>query len=300
MSPPRGLFVGLTTLDLVQRVERAPGANDKVRASRADLASGGPAANAAVTFRALGGRATLVSALGPGPVARLAADDLSRHSVPVVDCWPSGGPDLSISASTVLEGTGERSVVSRNAADVGAIVPPDLDTLVADSDVVLIDGHHPELALAAARHAQQAGIAVVLDCGSEKAVFADVTPLAAAAVCSAEFTVAGVGGFGEVSAALLGAGTGLVAMTDGARPVRWRTQHTAGTVEVPPTTARDTLGAGDVLHGAFARAWAAGVRDPERSLRFATAVATLRVGHVGPRSWLTDHRLARLTEEELR
>ncbi|MFN2495343.1 MAG: PfkB family carbohydrate kinase [Pseudonocardiaceae bacterium] len=300
MNPPRGLFVGLTTLDLVQRVERAPGANDKVRASRADLASGGPAANAAVTFGALGGRAVLVSALGPGPVARLVADDLGRHGVSVTDCWPSGGHDLSISATTVLEGTGERSVVSYNSAGVEAVVPPELGALVADADVVLIDGHHPELGLAAAHRAQQAGIAVVLDCGSEKVVFTDLIPLAAAAVCSAEFTVAGAAGFDEVSAALLDAGTGLVAMTDGGQPVRWRTRHTAGTVEVPPTTARDTLGAGDVLHGAFARAWAAGVRDPERSLRFATAVATVRVEHVGPRSWLTDHRLGRLAEDELR
>jgi sugar/nucleoside kinase (ribokinase family) len=284
----------------VQRVERAPGANDKVRASRADLASGGPAANAAVTFRALGGRAVLLSTLGSGPIAKLATDDLSQHGVSVVDCWSPGSPDLSISATTVLDGTGERSVVSRNAADVGVTVPPHLDALVADADVVLIDGHHPELALAAARLAQQAGIAVVLDCGSEKEVFADLTPLAAAAVCSAEFTVAGAGGFDEVSAALLDTGTGLVAMTEGARPVRWRTRHAAGTVEVPPITARDTLGAGDVLHGAFARAWAAGVRDPDRSLLFATAVATLRVEHVGPRSWLTDRRLTQLVEDKLR
>jgi sugar/nucleoside kinase (ribokinase family) len=60
------------------------------------------------------------------------------------------------------------------------------------------------------------------------------------------------------------------------------------------------LGAGDVLHGAFAHAWATGVRDPERSLRFATAVATVRVQHVGPRGWVSDHRLARLVEDELR
>ncbi|MDQ3052511.1 MAG: carbohydrate kinase family protein, partial [Actinomycetota bacterium] len=78
------------------------------------------------------------------------------------------------------------------------------------------------------------------------------------------------------------------------------TRHTAGTVGVSRTTARDTLGAGDVLRGAFARAWASGVRDPERSLRFATAVATVRVEHVGPRIWVTDHRLGRLAEDELR
>ncbi len=53
--PPRGLFVGLSTLDLVQRVSRRPGANEKVVAQRCDIAAGGPAAVAAVTFGAIHG-----------------------------------------------------------------------------------------------------------------------------------------------------------------------------------------------------------------------------------------------------
>jgi sugar/nucleoside kinase (ribokinase family) len=36
------------------------------------------------------------------------------------------------------------------------------------------------------------------------------------------------------------------------------------------------------------------VTDAERSLRFGVAVASLRVQHVGPRSWLDDQRLAAL------
>ncbi|MGH3930308.1 MAG: PfkB family carbohydrate kinase [Pseudonocardiaceae bacterium] len=296
---PRGLFVGLTTLDLIQRVRSQPSVNEKIVALRSDTAAGGPAATAAVTFHALGGHSVLLSALGPGPVGRLAAGELDRSGVHVVDSWVTGA-DLSISAITVLDSTGERSVVSRNAEDVVVVVPPDLPGLVRDADVVLIDGHHPDLAMAAAQAARTAGVPVVLDCGSAKPVYADLMPLADAAVCSAGFSRRGCGGFDAVSTALLTDGARMVAMTDGAAPVRWRTRQAAGVVDVPPVAVRDTLGAGDALHGAVAFAQAGGVRDPARSLSFGVAVATLRVQHVGPRTWLADARLAGLVEARLR
>jgi sugar/nucleoside kinase (ribokinase family) len=303
--PPRGLFVGLATVDLVQRVARRPGVDDKVVALGSDIAAGGPAAVAAVTFGALGGHSVLLSALGTGPIGRLAAGELGRAGVRIVDAWAAGA-DLSISAITVLNGTGERSVVSRNAEDMMAVVPADLPALTRDADVVLLDGHHPDLAVAAAQAAQAAGVPVVLDCGSPKRVYAELVGLADAVVCSASF-VAGqpkrsdaegsdaagfdAAGFDAVAAALLAGGARLVAMTAGAAPVRWQTREAAGAVEVPPVTVRDTLGAGDVLHGAVAFARARGVTDPERSLRFGVAVASLRVQHVGPRAWLDDQRL---------
>jgi sugar/nucleoside kinase (ribokinase family) len=288
----RGLFVGLATLDLVQRVRQRPGANEKVVAQRSDIAAGGPAAVAAVTFGALGGCSVLLSALGPGPVGRLAADELGRAGVRIVDAWAAGA-DLSISAITVLDETGQRSVVSRNAEDLTAVVPRELAALIKDTDVVLIDGHHPELAVAAARRAQAAGIPVVLDCGSPKPVYADLVPLADAVVCSAGF--AGDPDQSDAAAVtLLADGARLVAMTAGAAPVRWWTRDAAGAVEVPRVAARDTLGAGDVLHGAVAFARARGVTDPERSLSFGIAVACLRVQHIGPRAWLGDQRLPTL------
>lgn len=300
--PPRGLFLGLATLDLVQRVARRPGVNEKLVAQRSDIAAGGPAAAAAVTFGALGGHSVLLSALGPGPVGQLAAGELDRAGVHIVDAWAAGA-DLSISAITVLEETGERSVVSRNAEDMMAVIPGDLPALIRDVDVVLLDGHHPGLAAAAAQAAQAAGVPVVLDCGSPKRVYAELVPLADVVVCSASF-VAGrpdrfnqgfdAEGFDAVAAALLANGARLVAMTAGAEPVRWRTRETAGAVEVPPVTVRDTLGAGDVLHGAVAFARARGMTDPGRSLSFGVAVASLRVQHVGPRAWLNDQRLRAL------
>jgi sugar/nucleoside kinase (ribokinase family) len=69
----RGLFVGLTTMDLIQRVDHHPGVNEKVVAQRSDLAAGGPAAIAAVTFSALGGRSVLLSSKPGGDKAPQAA-----------------------------------------------------------------------------------------------------------------------------------------------------------------------------------------------------------------------------------
>ena len=120
-----GLFVGLVTLDVVQRVDRVPGPNDKVVASSLDVAAGGPATNAAVAFAALGGRSTLLTAVGVGPPVRRV-----RRSVPP---WRDrrrrgdGRPSRpAISAVSVLAATGERSVVSRNAEQAYAAVPTDL------------------------------------------------------------------------------------------------------------------------------------------------------------------------------
>ena len=61
----QGLFVGLATVDLGYLVARFPDEDTKATALEQVTATGGPAANAAVTFSYLaGGGARLVTALG--------------------------------------------------------------------------------------------------------------------------------------------------------------------------------------------------------------------------------------------
>lgn len=285
-----GLFVGLVTLDLVQRVDKAPGPNEKVVASSVDVAAGGPATNAAVTFAALGGEATLLTALGAGPLRSAVSDDLSRHGVAVVDAAAPGHPGPPVSSVVVTAGTGERSVVSRNAEQAGTTVPADLRDLVGGADVLLVDGHLADLARAAVEAAGRARVRVVLDGGSWKPTLADVLPGVDAAVCSADFSVPGCDSVEESAMALVSAGVPFVAFTDGPRPIRWWTTNAAGIVDVDPVTALDTLGAGDAFHGAFAFAVAAGA-DLAEALGLAAAVASVRVEYVGPRTWLSDPRL---------
>ena len=85
-----GLFVGLATADVVQVVHRLPARNEKTVARESWLAAGGPAAVAAITFAALGGRARLWTALGSAPAARLVVADLAAADVEVIDVAPPG------------------------------------------------------------------------------------------------------------------------------------------------------------------------------------------------------------------
>lgn len=285
---PTGVFVGLTTVDLVHRLRVAPGPDEKVRALGQELAAGGPAAGAAVTFAALGGRATLVTCLGGHVLAGVAREDLAARGVTVVDATPHDPGTPAVSAVRV-DAAGRRSVSSRDAEGVDAVAPEVLVALVADADVVLLDGHHPALARAAAAAARAP---VVLDGGSWKPVLDDVLPRVDVAICGAAFAVPD--GSDPVTA-LLARGVRRVAVTAGAAPVRWWDAGGHGEVAVPVVVARDTLGAGDAFHGAYAYLVSA---RPDRAfpdaLARATRVAGLRCTIPGARAWLDTPAFATL------
>ncbi|MEV5715130.1 PfkB family carbohydrate kinase [Amycolatopsis mediterranei] len=266
------LLAGLCTVDLVQRVEELPAPGEKVQSLQVDVAAGGPATNAAVTAAALGAEATLLTVLGAHPLAALARADLETHGVRVVDLDPGRTEPPPVSAAAVRDRDGERTVVSRNAAGSEATWSGDVD-----ADVVLVDGHHPGLALSVARAAGD--VPVVLDAGSWKPVLDKLLPLVDVAACSAHFTAPEPG--------LHERGVPTVITTAGPHPVRWSTADGgSGEVPVPAVEARDTLGAGDVWHGALAVA-VARERTVTDRIRFANEVAAERVRHVGPRSWTT-------------
>jgi sugar/nucleoside kinase (ribokinase family) len=291
-DPPRGLFVGLTTVDLIHRLERLPAADEKVTAQAQELVAGGPAAVAAIAFAALGGLATLVTGLGSHPLAELARADLTRHGVTVHDL-ADHDHEPAVSAVRVQEATGARSVSSPDAAGAGDLrIPDGLPSLVDAADVVLIDGHHAALAVAAGAAARAQFVPVVLDAGRWRPVFASLLPLAQFVVASAAFALDGTS---ADPSAIVDLGPDAAACSAGPGPIRWAVPGESGAVPVRPVAGGDTNGAGDVLHGAVAFAVAAVgagralARWPE-VLRFAADVATVRVESSGARAWLADPR----------
>ena len=308
---PLGLFVGLSTLDVVHRVRRVPGANEKVTARRQDVAAGGPAANAAVVFAALGGDAVLVTALGSDPLAGFISGELAVRGVRTIDVTPDDPAPPAISAVAVTEHSGERSVVSPDAGARSLPPPGKLEQLVDDvlasgADVMLIDGHHPALALAAARAARRRGVPVLVDAGRWKPVMAELLPMADEVVCSADFRWPGTAGPGESAAVLRQLPTAraglrpdnlptprLVAVTHGGSPIQWWQGGRFGSIPVPAVAAVDTLGAGDAMHGAYAFLRTDPVLSVTDRLAGAAAVAALRCSIIGPRDWLAE--LASLT-----
>lgn len=286
MTRPRGVFVGLATLDVIHRIAAPPAVNQKITSSAQFVAAGGPAANAAVTFAALGGNAVLVTALGDEPVADLVRADLARHGVEVQDAAAGTVRPVPVSAVSVVETTGDRSVVSLDAVASEATPPTDLDDVLAGADVVLVDGHHPRIARAAAEVASRTGIRVVVDAGRWKPVMADLVPWASDMVCSADFRTPGADDAESTAASLIDDGVPTVVTTHGGDPIRWRVATESGSVDVPAVTAVDTLGAGDVFHGAYAWFSTDGESNLTDRLARSARVAALRCSVVGPRSWI--------------
>ncbi|MCP2263173.1 PfkB family carbohydrate kinase [Promicromonospora thailandica] len=271
-------FAGLTTLDVIHRSVVRPGPNQKVTAVRQDVSAGGPAANAAVTAASLGARALLISPVGAGPVGAAARGDLEHHGVEVHDTAAGTEIPLAVSAVMVDDETGDRSVVSPDATLVDGVdvTPVDLDALPRPR-VVLLDGHHPDLARRVLAYAKTLDPRpmIVLDAGRWRPVFADLMGSADVTARSADFHAPdGV------------ARSRATVATHGGDPVTWCDEAgRKGTTNVPAVDVRDTLGAGDAFHGALVVALGRGL-DLEAAVEEAVRVATIRVQHVGPRSWL--------------
>ena len=178
--------------------------------------------------------------------------DLQHAGVRLIDAAETDDSPPSLSSILVTQGTGDRCVVSRNAADRALAPPPDLAALVDEAHAILVDGHHPALAVAAAQAARERRRLCILDAGSWKPVTADLLPYVDIAVCSADFRPPG----GTTLEYLLDSGVPWAVITDGPRPVRWasRTHGIQPDIPVPVTEVADTLGAGDVFHGAFTHA----------------------------------------------
>jgi sugar/nucleoside kinase (ribokinase family) len=281
----RLLCAGLSTVDLVYRVDRIPGVDEKAQADSVEVGAGGPALNAAVTAAALGADVTLLTAVGSHPLGELIRDDLRRHGVTLIDAAPDSAAPPPLSAITV-DGSGRRTIVSRNAGDVAVAVPADVD--LGGARAVLVDGHHPALARAAARQART----LVVDAGTWRPVFAEILPLADVVACSAAFRPPGTTGDDQVAAAVRAFGARHVMITHGPEPVRWWSGGETGEIAVPAVDAVDTSGAGDAFHGALAVAVA---HDPEiknlaTPLEYAVTVAGVRVRHRGARAWLESIR----------
>jgi sugar/nucleoside kinase (ribokinase family) len=283
---PIGVFVGLATLDVIHRITRAPAVNQKITSTAQFVAAGGPAANAAVTFAGLGGDAILVTALGDDPVAALVRADLAAYGVSVVDAATGTTRAVPVSAVSVVESTGDRSVVSLDAVNSDASPPGHLGDLVAAADVVLVDGHHPLIALAAVRHAATRDSTVVVDAGRWKPVMSDIVPHATDVVCSNDFRVPGAETSESTAAALVRSGVRTVVSTHGGDPVEWWSDGESGSVPVEPVVVVDTLGAGDAFHGAYSYFSTQIERSVSERIDRSARVAALRCSVVGPRAWL--------------
>ena len=295
MHKPRVLFLGRTTLDLLYRLDRMPEEDTKTYARDLQASPGGPALNAAVTHALLGGRSMLVSAVGGGPRAAPVRSQLRRHGVRLLDL--AAGTDYETPLCAVLANAvnATRTIVNppisrvplrHLSASWAAEAPSSWGGI---PPIVLTDGFFFEETSALLSACKDAGAALCLDGGSWKPGTAELAPLLTAAICSERFAIPGRSGGPDgdsdaVFAWFAACGVPYVAVTRGPRSILASDRGHRFEIEVARIAAIDTLGAGDVLHGAFCHHFA---RKPdfEPALRRASAIATLSCQGIGAQAW---------------
>lgn len=247
----QGLFVGLITLDLLYLATAPPSNNQKIVASDYTVAAGGPATNAAVAFSHLSNRATLLGVVGAHPITHLIKADLEDYKVAIADLDPSHSQSPPVSSIIISRATGDRAVISINATNTQIYSDRIPRNILQGLDIVLVDGHQMEIGYATLELAKANNIPVVLDGGSWKPGFEKLLPFVDYAICSANFYPPNCHQSEEVIAYLSAMGIPHIAITHGEKPIEYLSTGNSGCVEVPPIKAVDTLGAGDIFHGAF-------------------------------------------------
>jgi sugar/nucleoside kinase (ribokinase family) len=282
-----GIFVGRSTLDIVYGCARFPEPDGKVDAEVGYVAGGGPALNGAVAFAALGGRARLCSVVGTGVFADQARADIAGHGVELEDA-AEGEADVLPVSSVILTGEARAIVNQPLPARSGALPAGRPERLFgARPDIVLSDGHLPELALPILRRARAAGIPTVLDGGSWKPWTAELLPWIDVAVVSSRFRPPAAPETLDVLA-FLRERVAAAAITSGPGAILWSAGEDSGEIRPPAVAAVDTLGAGDILHGALCHAYARGNGDFSASLASAAGIASRSCAFWGPRRWIAE------------
>lgn len=280
----RVVCVGLAVLDLVFEVDAFPRIAGKHFARRLHQIGGGPAANGAVTVVRLGGEAAFVGAVGDDPTGQGILAGLRSEGVDVANVAVVSDATSPTSA-VLVDPSGERLIVNHLDASLHARANPSTDP-PGDADAVLADLRWPEAAERACRSARTRGRPAVLD--YDLTTDLDDAPLLAAAthIAFSQPALARRAGTDDPAEGLrriAGQTDAWVAVTLGGGGVHWLDGDTVTRLPAFDVEVVETLGAGDVFHGALALSLGAGEREAD-AVRFASAAAALKCARAGGRA----------------
>lgn len=276
--PARVVCVGMSVLDRIMRVESFASEGSKIYATDYDEVGGGPAATASVTVQRLGGEARLIARVGADATGDAVRAELAAHEVDVSLMRALPGAQ-SAASNVAVDARGERQIThfAGHGLDVAADwVDP---AALAGTGAVLADmgwwrGAQQVLRLAAA-----AGIPTILDADlSFDPRSVELLGLAAHVVFSGA-ALSRMSGESDPVRGLRWARSRApgpcVGVTIGAGGYLWLSSETLHRAPGHSVEVVDTLGAGDVFHGAYALAIAEG-RAVADSARFANAAAAIK------------------------
>lgn len=275
----KGFFIGRTTMDIVYYVHDIPAENEKSKTLDYMTTVGGNACNAAVTYALLGGKAVLVTAIGDSMIGKSIKKELAEYQIELIDLLEKQNILPFISAILV-------NVENESRTIWGGQQPPledvriDMEEMIKNAAFFMADNQFPQITAELFRRAKEKKLPAVFDAerwGPETGtLFRAATDVIASAECISPDKR-------NIFDVMREKQVFYRAVTDGGNPILWEEGERGGSVLPMKVKPVDTLGAGDILHGAYCY-FRFYQRDPfEQALEKASRVSGFSVAYRGPR-----------------
>jgi sulfofructose kinase len=278
------LCIGMPVRDLTFRVPGLPARGFKENATHFDEICGGNALNGAIGIVRLGGRASICGPMGDAreTTSRYIFEKMADEGIDTSHIVHMPGLVTPIS-NIMIDPSGERTIVTFRDPELWRVRLPDSDTLLADCDAILTESRCAAFCTDLCAEATRRGIPVIVDVDRAMSLREGLLTASSHLVFSSEALqeTAGVADDGEALKKIAKLTPSFLAGTRGAQGTIWLDEHqTLQQTPAFPVHTVDTLGAGDVFHGAFALAITEhrGLRE---GLRFASAAAALKCTRFG-------------------
>jgi len=281
---PRILCIGMPVRDLTFRVPSVPAHGSKVNAGHFAEICGGNALNAAIGIARLGGRAALCGPMGDAgeTSSRFIFDKLTEEGIETNHLVRM--PGLVTPVSTIMiDPSGERTIAVFRDQQLWTVRLPGIDRLLEDCRAILVENRCAAFCTELCAEARRRDIPVIAGIDRAMSLRDGLLSAASHLIFSSE-SLRETAGIDDDEAALKTISTftsSFLAGTRGPNGTIWLDER-GGLQETPafPVDAVDTLGAGDIFHGAFALAVTEGLAL-RQALRFASAAAALKCTRFG-------------------
>jgi sulfofructose kinase len=245
--------LGLCVVDHVYVVEALDLAETRTRFVERLVSTGGMACNAAIQAAQLGCNAHLLSVVGDDPDGRFLRRELARMRVKARRVVLARGLPTTVAVVLVAKRGGERRFIvpDRRALERSA---PALDLSAIDRrTLLLVDGHFPRQALRAVKRAREVGATVIGDFSWPRPSHLALLPWVDFPIVPHEFAEAyGEGDPRRALRLLRDRFGGNPVITQGRRGGLYLRGGRIRRYPARRVAVRDTTGAGDAFHGAFA------------------------------------------------
>ena len=292
--------IGANVYDTLITLKSYPSEDTKTRCAGVQRSGGGPVATGLVAAAKLGAACAYLGDFADDEGGAFLKADFARFGVSTAYSSTLPGYTSFSSVIWLASDKATRTVVFDKGDLPGTALDEKRKTVIAEAELLMVDGNDLDAAVEAAKIAKANGTKVLYDAGGLYDGIERLLPFADYLIPSEEFALGFTGETtAEDAAKVLFAkfSPELVVITQGKRGGIVFDGKTVRTYPALPATVVDSNGAGDVFHGAFAFA-VTRAYDPYRACVFASATSALKCEKIGARDGAPDFAAVKKFLEE--